>query len=244
MPPESTETRDLAFDFEDYWIPFPLSIYCHLERLLTYTPVQHLSTSVQYCWKTLEEITSQLAEMIAKILSDPRYRKEDTKPRPKVCLGNLVQIESDALFLLKSCHNALVRSAAPVQLFSRSEQLWFAALTRSAERFAILPVCSPSSFAFVVTDKTSTEFLQVSSSIACGLRRFCRAASSVSEFFPHPVGFTLLEQTRQVRWFLNQFRFSLANEKHLRSLIVSLRFVSHGMPDACRLIRMLETTAT
>jgi len=205
MPPESPETRDLAFDFQDYWIPFPLPIYCHLERLLTYTPVQHLSTSVQYCWKTLEEITSRLAEMITKILSDPRYRKEDTKPRPKICLGNLVQIESDALFLLKSCHNAVTRSASTVKLFNRSEKLWFAALTRSAERFAILPVCLPQTFIlpFGVTDTKSTEFLQVSSFIARGLRRFCRAASSLSELYPHPVGFTLLERTRQVRWFLD-----------------------------------------
>ena len=211
MPPESPETRRLAFDFQDGWICFPSPFYNHLERALAYTPTKHLSTSVQYCWTKLYQVLSQIGKMIDKITSDSRFTKEDTKPRPGVCLGNLFQAESDVIFLLKSCHNALARSACAVKLLDRSQQLWFAALTRSAERLVLLPVCPLYILVLVVAKRNYTEPLQVSSTIPCGLRSFRRATSSMSERYPHPMGFPLRDRTRQVRQFLS-IQFSLANK--------------------------------
>jgi len=142
LPPEPPETRKLAFDFQDDWIIFPLPVYHHLEQVLAYTPSQRLFTSVQYCWEKLDEIISQVGKMIDKIMNDSRHRKEDPRPRPRACLANLIHVETDSIYLLKSCHSALHRSACGSCLFERSEKLWFAALTRSAKRLALVPVRS------------------------------------------------------------------------------------------------------
>ena len=140
MSPEPPEVRKLAFDFQDHWILFPFPIYHHLEHVLAYAPKKRLLTSVQYSWSKLDEITSHIGTAVDKILNDPRFRTENVKPRPKSCLSKLFHVEVDSLYVLKSCHNALIRSGAADGFFHRSQQLWFTVLTRSARRLELLPV--------------------------------------------------------------------------------------------------------
>ncbi|GAA5997116.1 hypothetical protein JCM5350_000652 [Sporobolomyces pararoseus] len=89
-PPESLETRQMAFAFQDDWRTFPPSLFHHLEYILTFSSVPQLEQrSLRYCLRQVSSFLARVRASIDGILLDPRFVWEDVKPRPKNCINSV-----------------------------------------------------------------------------------------------------------------------------------------------------------
>jgi hypothetical protein len=99
-----------------------------------------MESAIQYCWQQVEKLWDIYHAMINRIRTDYRYDPNYSTHRPRTCLNILVFAELDSLFILKSCHNIILRLLPSSHLFSKSRQLWYAALSRAALHLQYLPV--------------------------------------------------------------------------------------------------------
>ncbi|GAA5971325.1 hypothetical protein JCM3765_005834 [Sporobolomyces pararoseus] len=159
--PEPAEVRKAAFDFQQRWTYLAHPIYYYLEYLLAYAHSSDLLSTIECCWRILDQLTSCLQTCFNRIVSDPRYDSNDGRIRPGRCLNNITHVEHGALFILTACHEALYRTGIPsVQTLDNSHRFWFKALSRTAHRLIILPQCTRESFELYSTCASLVEGLR------------------------------------------------------------------------------------
>ena len=141
IPPEASETRQLAIELQKSWREFELRLYHHLEYTLTYAPPSKLRSAVLYCSTSLERFAVWNQEGFDRITCDPRYRDDVYVVRQRRCASSFMFAECEAMELLRCCYNVATR-IAQVPALDKLRELWFAALSRSAARLRWLPVSS------------------------------------------------------------------------------------------------------
>ncbi|GAA5905636.1 uncharacterized protein JCM6883_005392 [Sporobolomyces salmoneus] len=138
--PEPAETRERAFALQEKWAVFAISLYRHLEFVLTFSPSARLSTAAAYCLKKIDQAAHAFGAAIDRILSDPRYSLKDPRRRPHACISGFIFDEASSMAILRSLYNIIINNSLNSHLLDKSRELWFDALERSASRLDWLPV--------------------------------------------------------------------------------------------------------
>ncbi|GAA5861071.1 hypothetical protein JCM1840_003070 [Sporobolomyces johnsonii] len=116
--------------------------YDKLDYALTYAPRERLATAVQYCWSTLDELSSYYGTEIRRFITDSRYSSlvvgSRTARRAASFVTLLLQHDCYQLAYLWSCHLALSKLGVLPDLAAENERRILAALDLAAERAPLM----------------------------------------------------------------------------------------------------------
>ena len=239
---------NLALNYQSSIIPSLFSVFRHLEYLLAYASTPSILSLVQYAWSQLDILGQIYQQASKKIYLDPRFEQTRHGIRPIACVTLLLTDATHILATLWSCHLLLQYYGLNNTLLDESRSRLFNSLGSLADDLELLSV----GFRFdkdeyTIADQDVCRYTRRTDSnfTLPAFILWRRFATAPMTFCQH--GRDLIPQAEISKSVLSSL--STAAEARFRvftlaRMIEGLRFISYGMPDACRLIQILEGQAT
>lgn len=243
---EQVDTLERTTYFFQTWTYSFFPVHRHLEYILAYATRSTVASAIAYCWGRLDVVYNVYNITIQQMSEDSRYDQFRYRSRPAGSVATLILDMADFSRFECSCYRKISQCEEAHHLLYQSKDRLLAMLNLLSRRLTLLYVSRS-----LRKDK-SVELMPFRQHVSNEPHQLHSAGVTFVENIrscPEDIlrDWASLAPLESKQCVLSEWLHSpsaLTNFCFPCRMIEGLRFISYGMPDACRLIQILELQAT